>query len=57
MKLSERHHQILQSIFIIIVLLCMFFLGSCENRKQTEDEKQMEYFKNEIQKRQLNKYY
>ena len=57
MKLSEKQHQILQSIFIIIVLLCMFFLGGCENRKPTEDEKQMEYFKSEIQKRQLNKYY
>lgn len=57
MKVSEKQHQTLQSIFIILILLCMFFLGGCENRKLTEDEKQMEYFKSEISKRQLNRIY
>ena len=57
MKLSDKQHLTLQSIFIILVLLCMFFLGSCESRKPTEDEKQLQYFKEEIAKRQLNRIY
>ena len=54
MKLTEKQHLTLQSIFILLVL-CLMLLTGCKERRETEDEKQHRFFKEEIQKRKLNK--
>lgn len=56
MKLSEKQHEALQSIFILLVL-CLMLLTGCNKpilskRQKTEDEKQMEFFKTQIKIKQ-----
>ena len=55
MKLSEKQHETLIYLFILCVVA--FMLLSCSERRETEDEKQSRFFKEEIQKRKLNKLY
>lgn len=52
MKLTEKQHLTLQSIFILLVL-CLMLLTGCNKpilskRQKTEDEKQLEFFKEQI---------